>query len=183
MRQQDARDPGELLARAGFQRRAAGIEQDIREVHDQPARGFAGVEHLIELLTQLVAKRRFLAMGLLDSGASLLRLRLCGEPRGLGLCPRRFGGGPSRFSSAAAARTTAPALRGQARRFCQGSVALGRRARVSAFNFSSSARRARLFRRAPGRVPQIRAPVRALVFGREGLFLFLQEINRASSAV
>jgi len=66
-------------------------------VRSQATRGFACIEHLIELLPQLIAKRRLLAIGLLRSCACLLRLCLGGDPRGFSVGSCGFRSGPIPF--------------------------------------------------------------------------------------
>jgi hypothetical protein len=76
MREQNARDPCELLARTGLQRRAPGIEQHVGQVDNESARAFACIEHLVELLPKLAAKCGPVALGLRRDIFGLLCLRL-----------------------------------------------------------------------------------------------------------
>src|SRR5438309_11560719 len=100
MRENDAGNFGELFARAGLERVAAGVKEHIRHVDDEAASGVAGLQNGIELIEELGAKLGFFGFSLggglvrllgFGFGGTLLRLRggailgglVCGSLRGL----------------------------------------------------------------------------------------------------
>src|SRR4029077_15540360 len=59
MRKDDAGNFGELLARAGLERVAAGVEENVRHIDDEAAGGVASLQNGIELIEKLGAKLGF----------------------------------------------------------------------------------------------------------------------------
>src|SRR6186713_3464491 len=90
MRGQNAGDSRQLLARAWLQRRAAGIEQHVRDVDDEATSRFARLENHTELLAQPFPERILFLLGLRDRSlrlfspcAGLFGLRIRSKPGGL----------------------------------------------------------------------------------------------------
>src|SRR5947208_110261 len=92
MRENDAGNFGELFARAGLERVAAGVKEHVRHVDDEAASGVASLQNGIELIEKLGAKLRFFGFGLRGGlarffgfgfGGALLRLSGGAIPGGL----------------------------------------------------------------------------------------------------
>src|SRR5216684_1598784 len=93
MRENDAGDFGEFFARAGLERVAAGVKENIRHIDDEAAGGVAGLQDGIQLREELRAKLTFFGFGLRGGLARSFGVRLGGGPVAAGLCGVGLRGG------------------------------------------------------------------------------------------
>src|SRR5208282_4667926 len=106
MRQKNAGYLGQFFARPGFKRVAAGIEKDVRHVHDQAAGGIARLQNGIQLCEKLSAKLRLFGFGLRGRLARFFGFLLSGGAIASGL----FGGGLRALASRSSAAFLSAAI-------------------------------------------------------------------------
>jgi len=92
MREDDAGNFGELFARAGLERVAAGVKEDIGHVDDEAAGGIAGLQNGIQLREELRAKLGFFGFGLRGGLAGFFGFGLRGGAVTRGLRGSGFSG-------------------------------------------------------------------------------------------
>src|SRR5216683_1778655 len=93
MRENDAGNFREFFARAGLERVAAGVKENIRHIDDEAAGGVAGLQNGIQLREELRAKLTFFGFGLRGGLARSFGVRLGGGPVAAGLCGVGLRGG------------------------------------------------------------------------------------------